>query len=83
MPNETGEGGARRGQQPQHGRADYEKRADREAKLELSSIVEAPSLARRTGAEVMAEGIALMRGGTAFYSAALASCPSGKLLVRP
>jgi hypothetical protein len=38
MP-ETDEGGARSGQQPQHGRADYQKRADREATLQLSSIV--------------------------------------------
>jgi hypothetical protein len=39
MLNETGEGGARRGQLREHGRADYEKPADPEAKLELSSIV--------------------------------------------
>jgi hypothetical protein len=45
MPNERVKGGARRGQQPQHGRADYENPPERDATLQLSSIVEA--IARR------------------------------------
>jgi hypothetical protein len=47
MPNETETKEARAGDSTRkHGRADYEKRADRKAKPELSSIVVA-SMARR------------------------------------
>src|SRR5919109_401053 len=39
MPDRTGEGGARRQTATEHGRADYENRADREATHQLSLIV--------------------------------------------
>jgi hypothetical protein len=39
MPNERVKEARAGGQRPQHGRADYQKRAYREATLQLSSIV--------------------------------------------